>query len=312
MSKTKLSRHISGAPKTRHHSNLRPKQRRSKDFLKAYAPYIPLLVISVLILSILRPWNLTSKNNGVLSYATSMSSSELLRSTNEARSENQLPALKLNKKLNSAAQSKAIDMAKKNYWSHTTPDGKEPWIFINNANYTYKKAGENLAYGFSDPSQVLSGWLNSPSHRENVLDRDYQDIGFGYANSPDFDNNGPATIVVAMYGTSTNSLVGSFTSEVEPANTYTTTLGSKTSEVPVVGISRLQAFAGANSSWMQYALGFMIGAAAVYLVLKHAVGIKKLVHNGEKFVVKHPLFDITLISFIALGILISQQAGVIL
>jgi len=240
-----------------------------------------------------------------------MSTVGLLESTNQARTDNQLPPLKLNKKLNIAAQSKAVDMAKKNYWSHTTPDGKEPWVFINNANYTYKKAGENLAYGFSNPSQVLSGWLNSPSHRENVLDRDYQDIGFGFTNSPDFDNNGPATIVVAMYGTSTESSVGSFVTKVEPSNTYTTTLGSKTSEVPVVGISRLQAFAGANSAWIQYALGFLVGAAGVYLILKHSIRLKRLVHNGEKFAVKHPLFDITLISFIALGILISQQAGVI-
>jgi hypothetical protein len=240
-----------------------------------------------------------------------MSNSGLLDSTNQARTENQLPALKLNKKLNTAAQTKAVDMVKKNYWSHTTPEGKEPWVFINNADYTYKKAGENLAYGFSNPNQVLAGWLNSPSHRENVLDRNYQDIGFGYANSPDFDNNGPATVVVAMYGTSTEASVGSFTSEIEPSNTYTTTLGSKTSEVPIVGISRLQAFAGANSSWMQYVLGFIVGAAAVYLILKHAVGLKRLVHNGEKFAVKHPLFDVTLVSFIVLGILVSQQAGVI-
>lgn len=309
MAKTKKTRQIDSKPKTRHHSNLRPKDRHSKDFLKTYAPYIPLLITLVLILSILKPWNITSKNNGVLSYATNMSIQGLLQATNSARQSNNQEELTLNSKLQQAAQKKAEDMIKKNYWSHKTPEGSEPWVFINNSGYGYKKAGENLAYGFNSPSQVLAGWLNSPSHRENVLDNEFQDVGFGYANSANFDNNGPATVVVAMYGTSTNSPSGSFTTSNESGNSYTTTLGSKTSEVPIVGISRLDAITGSNNSWLQCAVGFIIGGGIVYLVLKHALAIKRALKKSEKFAIKHPLFDATIISLIVLCVLVSQQIG---
>jgi uncharacterized protein YkwD len=136
----------------------------------------------------------------VLAYATSMSVSDLLAQTNTQRAANGSPALQLNSKLVSAAQAKANDMVARNYWSHNTPDGQEPWVFFQNAGYAYKKAGENLAYGFDTSAYVINGWMNSPPHRANMLDADFQEVGFGFANSSNYVSSGPETVVVAEYG----------------------------------------------------------------------------------------------------------------
>lgn len=151
----------------------------------------------------LQPATLTSvpsKTNDVLAYATNTTISGLLSSTNSRRSANSVANLGLNAKLNSAAQAKANDMVARDYWSHQTPDGQQPWVFIDNAGYQYLAAGENLAYGFSNSDATVTGWMNSPSHKENLLSATYTEVGFGIANSANFVNNGQQTVVVAMYG----------------------------------------------------------------------------------------------------------------
>lgn len=135
----------------------------------------------------------------VLSYATEMSQSGLLGATNSQRAANGVGALALNSLLNQAAQAKANDMVARNYWSHNTPDGNPPWVFIDATGYSYKKAGENLAYGFDTSSDAVVGWMNSPSHKANMLDGAFDQVGFGIANSATYQNQGEMTIVVAMY-----------------------------------------------------------------------------------------------------------------
>jgi hypothetical protein len=137
--------------------------------------------------------------SGVLSYATGVSTTTLLQETNIQRGNNSRNALSLNSQLNAAAQEKANDMAARNYWSHVTPEGREPWQFISAAGYTYSYAGENLAYGFATSAEAVVGWMNSPSHRDNLLSANYTDVGFGFANAADYQNSGEQTIVVAMY-----------------------------------------------------------------------------------------------------------------
>lgn len=139
------------------------------------------------------------QNNHVLAYATEMSQSGLLAGTNSARAANGMAPLSLNGQLNSSAQAKAQDMANKNYWAHVSPDGTQPWYFFDQAGYVYIRAGENLAYGFMSSQGAVDGWMNSPTHRANILG-DYQDVGFGIVNAPDYQSNGQQTIVVAHYG----------------------------------------------------------------------------------------------------------------
>lgn len=135
----------------------------------------------------------------VLAYATSMSRSDLFAAANSSRAANGLGPFTLNGQLNNSAQAKAQHMADNNYWAHVAPDGTQPWYFFEAAGYNYVRAGENLAYGFSTSYATNDGWMNSPSHRANVLG-DYIDVGFGIVNSPSFQG-GENTIVVAHYGT---------------------------------------------------------------------------------------------------------------
>ncbi|MEO5690854.1 MAG: CAP domain-containing protein [Candidatus Saccharimonadales bacterium] len=135
----------------------------------------------------------------VLAYATSMSRGDLHAAANASRAANGLGAFSLNGQLNNSAQAKAQHMADNNYWAHVAPDGTQPWYFFEAAGYSYRKAGENLAYGFSTSYGANDGWMNSPSHRANILG-DYIDVGYGIVNSPNFQG-GENTIVVAHYGT---------------------------------------------------------------------------------------------------------------
>lgn len=101
--------------------------------------------------------------------------------TNEARASARLPSLVRSSTLDLAAQMKAEDMAKNGYFAHTSPTGVTPWRWFQDAGYRYTHAGENLAVHFTDSSAVVEAWLNSPSHRDNILNGNYKEIGIGTA-----------------------------------------------------------------------------------------------------------------------------------
>jgi len=118
--------------------------------------------------------------------------------TNQKRQENGLPPLQLNGMLAQAAEGKAQDMFAKNYWAHIAPDGTTPWYFIKSAGYEYLYAGENLARGFTTASDTVSAWMASPSHRENMLSKNYNEVGFAVESGT---LTGSETIlVVEMFG----------------------------------------------------------------------------------------------------------------
>ncbi len=197
----KIKNRVSDTHKTK------PRGINKHAFNKVYWPYIPIvLVICGLLVLSGQSGSLQSyiKNPGgsVLSYATSMSIGGLLNDTNASRSANGVSGLSLNSKLSAAAQASADDMAARNYWSHDTPDGNPPWIWVNNQNYSYKKVGQNLATGFTDEQSTVNGWMASPPHRENMLDSEFTEVGFGFSNNPNYTaaGGGPMTIIVAFYG----------------------------------------------------------------------------------------------------------------
>lgn len=205
----------------------KPKGVSSKSFERVYWPYLPLvLVVSVLLMmsgqSGALHAALKNPTGGVLAYATSMSSGGLLSSTNAERSEAGAGSLKINSKLASAAQAKANDMAERNYWSHNTPDGDPPWVFVSAKGYNYQKLGENLAAGFSTEPATIAGWMASPAHKDNLLDPAFTEVGFGYANNANYTSagGGPMTVVVAMYGKPT--VLASQTQSSSPSSTKST------------------------------------------------------------------------------------------
>ena len=99
--------------------------------------------------------------------------------TNHEREQNNLAPLKIDSLLSKAAQLKSEDMARNQYFSHVSPDGKTPWYWLDLAGYKYDYAGENLAINFSESKDVTDAWMNSPVHRENLLKESYTEMGSG-------------------------------------------------------------------------------------------------------------------------------------
>jgi uncharacterized protein YkwD len=134
----------------------------------------------------------------VLGVAYSITEDDIISQTNDRRGKNGLLPLRKNGQLSTAAALKGQDMLAKGYWAHTSPDGKEPWYFINQAGYSYTRAGENLARDFRDTTSVVNAWMDSPGHKANLLNPNYQEIGVSVVSGP--FNGYEAVIVVQMFG----------------------------------------------------------------------------------------------------------------
>jgi len=134
----------------------------------------------------------------VLGYAANISPAEVIRLTNAQRAANGLGALSENSTLDSAALAKGNDMLAKGYWAHFAPDGTSPWSFFLSFGYKYQYAGENLARDFSDASSAVNAWMNSPSHKENILNPHYRDVGIGVVEGS--LAGADTTIIVQFFG----------------------------------------------------------------------------------------------------------------
>jgi hypothetical protein len=168
------------------------------------------------------------------------------------------------------------------------------------------------------------------------------------ANSANYQDSGEQTIVVAMYG---NPQVASASTPAEtpapapaaskpvaetpapapipPAGdkpkeeTQATplqdeqTAGEETpqpateSEPPVKQISRIQSLTSGKAPWSTLAVGILAGASLASYLLKHGLGIRRLVRGGERFILHHPLLDTALLAAFALGVILSRTAGLI-
>jgi len=158
------------------------------DFLTVY------LVIAFLMMILFKQGNI----HDVLGFATDISVDKLYQLTNEQRQKNNLPSLSLNSALSLAAQRKAENMFQENYWSHYSPDGKTPWDFILGAGYQYEYAGENLAKNFLFSNGVVDAWMNSATHRDNLLKKEYTEVGYAIVNG--ILNGEQTTLVVQEFG----------------------------------------------------------------------------------------------------------------
>ncbi|MCL5409637.1 MAG: CAP domain-containing protein [Patescibacteria group bacterium] len=141
---------------------------------------------------------------GVLGITSSISSQDVIKLTNVERQKDGLSTLAENSELSAAALAKAKDMFAENYWAHYSPSGKDPWSFMTAQGYRFTYAGENLAKNFYDSQSVVTAWMNSPSHRENMLNSHYQEIGVAVLDG--VLNGQQTTLVVQMFGTPIQSV----------------------------------------------------------------------------------------------------------
>ncbi|MFZ1302000.1 MAG: CAP domain-containing protein [Candidatus Microsaccharimonas sp.] len=140
----------------------------------------------------------TAGNFQTLGRSSNIETIDLLNDTNQAREAEGLADLKLNDQLSQGAFLKAQDMFANNYWAHTSPSGVEPWKWFGDIGYNYSVAGENLAKNYPTADATVDAWMNSPSHRANILNGKYVDVGFAVV---DGTLDGKATtLVVAFYG----------------------------------------------------------------------------------------------------------------
>lgn len=126
----------------------------------------------------------SSKNEQVSAGQSSMTS-QVVNLVNSERAAQGLTALQKDSRLAALAQQKAEDMAKKQYFSHTSPTYGSAFDMLKAAGYSYKTAGENIAMGQKSAASVMDGWMHSSGHRANILHTSYEKIGVGYAVSAD-------------------------------------------------------------------------------------------------------------------------------
>lgn len=297
---------IKTSPRHRGHDHpFKPRKITNRAFSQVYWPYLPVILVIGALLSLgIRQSSFTTAlkhpTGQVLSYAASMQAQSLLVDTNNERAQANVSLLAENAQLDQAAQAKAKDMASRNYWSHDTPDGNPPWVFVADQKYDYQKLGENLAAGFSDEQAAISGWMSSPHHKDNLLDANFSQVGFGVAQSADYTaaGGGPMTIVVAFYGKPANNEPIITAVKGDNSSTNVSVARLAIAKLPVVGLAT------------DLAIGVAIMAVLIW-VGRHLKVLRKTWATGEKYAFTHPFFDVGLIIIVALAYLLTRTVGLV-
>ncbi|MER8041795.1 CAP domain-containing protein [Streptomyces sp. NPDC094032] len=113
----------------------------------------------------------------------SSAADQVIALVNAERAKAGCGALTANATLTRAAQGHSDDMAARDFFDHTNPDGAGPGDRVTAAGYPWSTYGENIAKGQSGPEQVMEAWMNSPGHRANILNCDFKEIGIGIHDS---------------------------------------------------------------------------------------------------------------------------------
>jgi uncharacterized protein YkwD len=118
---------------------------------------------------------------------------------NLSRGQEKAPTLIWNEDLARAAKLKAEDMLVKGYFAHQSPTGVTPWFWLKKVGYDFAYAGENLAVDFTESADVQTAWLNSPKHRENIMNPNFREVGIATIDGV-FEGK-QTTFVVEFFGT---------------------------------------------------------------------------------------------------------------
>lgn len=130
--------------------------------------------------------------------ASEITADNVIELVNQAREKANIQVLTKNSSLERAAQDKAQDMFDNNYFAHISPAGKTPWFWIENQEYDYRFAGENLAINYTNAQDAQKAWMDSELHRKNILNADYQEIGVAVERG--FIAGQKTIVAVQMFG----------------------------------------------------------------------------------------------------------------
>ncbi len=131
-------------------------------------------------------------------HATALSADRVVQLTNAERRQRGLEPLQSNASLTAAAYAKASNMFTEQYWDHFGPNGETPWQFIRSSGYEYSYAGENLGKGFTTAEGLHQAWMASVTHRDNIMNEHYTEIGVAVMNGTLLNQN--ITLVVQLFG----------------------------------------------------------------------------------------------------------------
>jgi uncharacterized protein YkwD len=112
--------------------------------------------------------------------ALSPFAAEVVTLTNQQRAAAGCAPLAINSKLTTAAQLHSEDMALRDFFSHTGSNNSSLSSRVLAQGYTFSRIAENIAAGYTTPTSVINGWMNSSGHRANILNCNLRDIGVGY------------------------------------------------------------------------------------------------------------------------------------
>ncbi len=232
MSKSKKQKKIT--------KNITPIVQNAKfTFIKRVALFV--LALSIISFNVLVKIDVKAGNN-----SEAITIENLLRAHNEYRKEQGVPELKLSNLLIVSSGQKGQIMIDNQCWSHYCPQGKSPWDFFDDAQYDYIYAGENLAEGYYTIDTVMQAWINSKTHRDNIIKPEFTEIGFSILYG-DYLNNSNNVLVVAHFGSTANGaeVFSAQNPEVQitsPEDNYQTTSESLDISGTVTGLDDLEVF----------------------------------------------------------------------
>jgi hypothetical protein len=129
---------------------------------------------------------------------------DVMAKINLERTNRFIPALTSNSKLSTAAGAKSNDMLARSYFAHVDPDGNYVWGRIESAGYApYLTLGENLAMDFGSASGVVEAWMNSPTHRANIVNQKFEDQGLASIYGL-FEPDHYTIMITSLFGTLLN------------------------------------------------------------------------------------------------------------
>ncbi len=244
---------------------------------------------------------------GILGITSGIDQKKLIELTNAERQKVGLAPVVENTALDKAAAAKAQNMFQENYWAHFSPSGKTPWDFILGTGYRFTFAGENLAKNFYKSDDVVKAWVASPTHRDNLLNPKYKDIGIAVVEG--VLNGQKTTLVVREFGTTDQSLASSPSVDVQ----------GKQIAVPREDFNKPELLASISETKLNvkslidpYSVSRVAGLAVIILVSTLLVlDVWVLKRRGVFRISAHHIAHMALLS-LAAGSLIMGSPGVVL
>jgi len=250
---------------------------------------------------------------GVLGTNANITIQQIIEKTNQERQAKGLSTLKENSALDQAAQAKAKNMFEENYWAHFSPSGKDPWGFIKGAGYGYTYAGENLARNFYNAEDVVKAWMNSPSHRDNLLNSHYQEIGIAVAEGT--LQGQQTTLIVQMFGTPFNPVAAkptvnlqAKTVEVKMEAPVKEKASSYSQPVLVAGAQNPSQAAVLDPAVLIKISGMILASFLALLIILDLFVLRK---RGVFRISSHHIAHLGLLSLLILALLVSKIGNIL-